>query len=75
MRLLGQFQASLFFYEKILCAQKRKSNQNQLTKQKKVNKGNKILQAQKLLRGSKLFALRFGAFLCLKSFCKKNKLA
>ena len=39
MRLLGQFHASvLFIYEKPLNAQKRKSNQNQLTKQKKTNK-------------------------------------
>ena len=34
----GLFQASLFFYEKILNAQKRKSNKNQLTKQKQTNK-------------------------------------
>ena len=34
MTLLGHFQANLFFYEKILNAQKRKSNQNELTKQK-----------------------------------------
>ena len=37
MRLSGQFHC-LFFYEKILNAQKRKSNQNQLTKQKQANK-------------------------------------
>ena len=29
MRILGQFQTSLFFYEKISRVQKRKSNQNQ----------------------------------------------
>ena len=74
MRLLGQFQASLFFYEKTLCAQKRKSNQNQWTRQKQVNKGNKFSRAQKLLRGWKLFVLRFGAFLWLKFFRKKNRL-
>ena len=38
MTLLGHFQANLFFYEKFLNAQKRKSNQNQLTKQKQANK-------------------------------------
>ena len=38
MTLLGHFQANSFFYEKILNAQKRKSNQNQLTKQKQANK-------------------------------------
>ena len=40
MRLSGQFQASLifFFYQKILNAQKRKSNLNQLAKQKQANK-------------------------------------
>ena len=39
MRLSGQFQACFFFfYEKILNAQKRKSNQNQPTKQKQANK-------------------------------------
>ena len=39
MRLSGQFQAGLFFfYEKILSTQKRKLNQNQLTKQKQANK-------------------------------------
>ena len=38
MKLLGQFQASLFFYEKTLNAQKRKSNQNQLNQKKQANK-------------------------------------
>ena len=40
MRLSGQFLAYLFFfiYKKILSSQKRKSNQNQLTKQKQPNK-------------------------------------
>ena len=38
MTLLGHFQANLFFYEKILNTQKRKSNQNELTKQKQANK-------------------------------------
>ena len=49
------------FYEKILNAQKRKSNQNQLTKQKQVNKNNKRnnFYAQKLLRRKKLFILHF----------------
>ena len=71
MKLLGQFQASLFFYEKTLNAQKRKSNQNQLTKKNKRtknNKGKKFLRAEKLLRKSKLFALLFGAFFTLKIF-------
>ena len=72
MKLLGQFQASLFFfYEKILNAQKRKSNQNHLTKKNKRtknNKGKKFLRAEKLLRRSKLFPLLFGAFFTLKIF-------
>ena len=38
MRLSRQSQANLFFYEKVLNAQKRKSNQNQLRKQKQANK-------------------------------------
>ena len=37
LRVLGQFQASLFFYEKILSAQKRNSSQNQIRKQKQAN--------------------------------------
>ena len=71
MKLLGQFQGSLFFYEKILNAQKRKSNQNHLTKKNKRtknNKGKKFLRAEKLLRRSKLFPLLFGAFFTLKIF-------
>ena len=35
---------SIFFYEKILSAQKRKSSKNQLTKQKQVNKKQQRLQ-------------------------------
>ena len=38
MRLPGQSNANIFFYEKILNAPKRKSNQNQPTKQKQANK-------------------------------------
>ena len=40
MRLSGQFQACMLFSEKILSAQKRKSNQNQPTKQKQAIKYN-----------------------------------
>ena len=51
MRLSGQFQVYLFlFYEKILNTQKRKSNQNQLTKQKQANKKQ---QKQQLLARTK----------------------
>ena len=38
MRFLRQFQASLFFYEKILSVQKRKSNQTNQQNHKEVNK-------------------------------------
>ena len=59
MRLSGLSQAT-FFYENVLNAQKRKSNQNQQVKQKqakkKKNEDNKFL---KLLRGGKLFILGF----------------
>ena len=41
MRLSRQFQASLFFYEKISRAQKHKSSQNQPAKQKQANKNKK----------------------------------
>ena len=71
MRLSRQFQACLFFYEKILNAQKRNSSQNQLTKKKlskqKTTKAT-IFRAEKLLRGETLFILRFGAFFTLKIF-------
>ena len=51
MRLSGRFQVYLFlFYEKILNTQKRKSNQNQLTKQKQANKKQQKQQLN-LLRG------------------------
>ena len=38
IKLSGQFQACLYFYEKILNSQKRKSKQNQPTKQKQTKK-------------------------------------
>ena len=44
MRLSGEFKPVIFFYEKILSIQKRKSSQNQPTKT--------IFCAQNLLRGS-----------------------
>ena len=41
MRLSRQFQACLFFYEKISRVQKSKSSENQPTKQEQANKNNK----------------------------------
>ena len=41
MRLSRQFQACLFFYEKISRVQKGKSSENQPTKQEEANKNNK----------------------------------
>ena len=64
MRLLGQFQASffVFFYEKILNAQIRKSNQNQLTKQKQANK-----KQQRRTKASKRMKVVCFEFLCAQN--------
>ena len=48
----------IFFYEKVLNAQKRKSNQNQLTKKVKGTKATGF-GVQKFLRGEKLVILPF----------------
>ena len=73
MRLSGQFRASLFiyFYEKVLSAQKHsqaKINQQNKIKQTLNNKGNNFLPTQKLLKRWKSFVLRFGAFCAFKTF-------
>ena len=65
MTLLGHFQANLFFYEKFLNAQKRKSNQNQLTKQKQANK--KQERQQVFARTKTFFAHKKRVKICL--FC------
>ena len=48
----------IFFYEKVLNVQKRKSNQNQLTKKVKGTKATSF-GVQKFLRGEKLVILPF----------------
>ena len=77
MRLSKQLWACLFFYEKILSEKKRKSSKNQLTKPKSANKKQQRQQFFAHTKTSKRvkIVLRFGAFLCSKSFRKKNKKA
>ena len=64
MKLLGQFQASLFLYEKILNAQKRKSNQNQLTKKKQANKKQQRQEVFARKKTSKKVKVVYFAFWC-----------
>ena len=61
MRLLGQLETCLLFYEKILSAQKRRSSQSQLTKQKEASKNNTGDNFSRMQTSNreKLFILRF----------------
>ena len=76
MRLSGQFLAYLFFfvYKKILSSQKRKSNQNQLTKQKQPNKKQ---QRQQFFAHKNIWKMENCSlcvlvhFLCLNFFVQK----
>ena len=61
-----------FFYKKILNAQKRKSNQNQLTKQKQANKKQQIQQAFTHENFFDVGNCLFCGFFYLKSLLKKN---
>ena len=68
MRLSGQFQSCLFiclfFYEKFLNIQKRKSNQNQLTKQKQTNKKHQRRQVFMCTKTSTMVKVVCFAFWC-----------
>ena len=70
MRLLGQFQACLFFAKRFH-TQKHvtsKMNHKNKTKQTLNNEDNNFLRVHKLLRGRKSFVLRCCSFLVHKIF-------
>ena len=66
MRLLGQFQTSLFFYEKI--SSERKVQKAQKRKQANKNKKSSIFMRIKTSMGKKAACLRFCAFCSLNVF-------
>ena len=72
MKLSGQFQTSLFFsYKKLFDTQKRKSNQNQLTKQKQANKKQsrqQVFARTKTSKRMKVVCFGFCCFFTLKIF-------
>ena len=71
MRLSRQFQACLFFHEKVLSAQKRRSNQNQLTKQKQASKKQQRQQVfAKTFKRGEIVYFAFGAFDAQNLFIK-----
>ena len=75
MRLSRQFQACLYFDEKISHAQKHsqaKINHQNKIKQTLNNKGNNFLHAQTSKR-VKVICLTFWCFLCLRNFFVKKK--
>ena len=75
MKLLGQFQASLFFYEKTLNAQKRKSNQNQLNKKKQANKKQQrqeVFARRKTSKKVKVVCFAFWCFFCAQNLSVKK---
>ena len=72
MRLLGQFQAGLFFFlrkdfERTKTQIKPKPTNKTETRKQKTTKAT-FFRAQKLLRGGKLVILRFGTFFTLNFF-------
>ena len=75
MRLSDNFEPVIFFNEKTLNAQKRKSNQNQLTKQNQANKKQQRQQVFARTRTSKRVKIVFFCILVLfyaQDFVKKN---
>ena len=76
MRLLRQFQASLFFYENISSAQKHVTSKSQVTKQKQANKKQQRQQFS-LAKTSKKTKIDYFSFWCFfyarNFFVKKEK--